>query len=254
MGNLSCKIDNGEGEKAWWPWAECEITECDTGYQEEDGKCVIISGPCTLNPAVANALTYVYDESGVCVVENCETGYVLRDGQCIVSEYTPNGSGSDLWGAGSGPGDGDGDGTVDQWGVCTTTSQCKNPYKCLASNVAANNSKCQTVESCVQAAEQDDSLEHNCYGQPIIRGYSDGAMRPSGSGANKTSIEECSQHADSQSGTGFMWISPSFGGYYGGRCFVFDGIPAGVTLKPYVKSSTYMTGCVDKTKRFPNCS
>ena len=90
MGNISCKIDNGKAKsEGFLFWAKCKITECDDGYEEEDGKCVpvekiTLSGPCTLNPAVANALTYVYNSDSVCVVEKCEAGYTLQDGKCIV--------------------------------------------------------------------------------------------------------------------------------------------------------------------------
>jgi hypothetical protein len=40
MGNQSCKIDNGEGEKSWWPWSECKLKSCNSGYIEEGGACV----------------------------------------------------------------------------------------------------------------------------------------------------------------------------------------------------------------------
>jgi hypothetical protein len=85
MGNQSCKIDNGTGEKGFWFWSECKVKECDSGYEETDGKCtniVVLSGPCTPNPLVANAVTYVYNSDSVCVVEKCEAGYVLQDGKC----------------------------------------------------------------------------------------------------------------------------------------------------------------------------
>lgn len=83
MGNQSCKIGHGKAKSSGLLfWAKCEVDKCDQGYKEEDDKCVPVSGPCTLNPAVANALTYVYNSDSVCVVEKCEPGYILQDGKC----------------------------------------------------------------------------------------------------------------------------------------------------------------------------
>jgi hypothetical protein len=237
MGNQSCKIDNGEGEKGFWFWSECKVKECDFGYEETDGKCtniVVLSGPCTPNSNVANAVTYVYNTGGVCVVEKCETGYVLQDGKC-----TQTGSGL---GSGSG---------------CTTTSQCASPYKCLVSNVAANKPRCLTVESCAQSAEQEDSLENNCYGQPIIRGYSPSIHYGGygkGDGASINSVEACRLYAGSKSGaTGFTWRNSSHGALPN-TCVTYGGMPVGATATDYDYKNMHSSGCVDKTKKFPNCS
>lgn len=242
MGNTNCTIKNGKGEKDIFPWSECKVKSCEDGFEESKGKCteiIIPSGPCTPNEKVANAVTYVYDESGVCIVEKCEAGYTLRDGKC-----TPVGSGS-----GSGLGSGSG---------CTTTSQCASPYQCLVSNVAANKPRCLTVESCAQAAEQDDSLENNCYGQPIIRGYSPSIHNGGygkGEGASISSVEACRLYAGSKYGaTGFTWRTPNHPlPGYSSTCITYGGMRADASATDYDAKTSHMSGCVDKTKKFPNC-
>lgn len=83
MGNVNCKIENGQGEKSWWPWSECKPTSCNTGYKINKDTCVVLSGPCTPNPTVDGAKTYVYDSTGTCVVDTCDTGYSLLNNLCI---------------------------------------------------------------------------------------------------------------------------------------------------------------------------
>lgn len=241
MGNTNCTITHGKGEKDWWPWAECKVKSCEDGFEEYKGKCVILSGPCTPNPAVAKALTYVYNSDGVCVVEKCEPGYTLGDGKCTLA------------GSGSGSGSGLGYGAA-----CTFDGPpCASPYKCLVSNVAAANPRCLTVESCAQAAEDEDSLENLCYGRIIIRGYSPTIYTSDyikgSDGTSINSVEACSQYAASQPGaTGFTWRT-SKNDAQPNTCIAYGGVPPNTVVNDYLYKDKLQSGCVDKTKWFPNC-
>lgn len=58
----------------------CHATECDAGYEPDDGKCVVISGNCNPMPENATSANRQFiDGAEVCIIESCKDGYNVSD-------------------------------------------------------------------------------------------------------------------------------------------------------------------------------
>lgn len=223
MGNQSCKIDHGEGEKAWWPWAECKVTECDSGYGEEDNECVILSGPCTLSPDVEGAKTYVYDGEGTCVVDTCKRGYILESGSCITPDkFASNGTGS-------------GSGNVNWAAVSEYLSKLQLP----PGEGPGTPSGTMTY----------DSTDPN-----LMKGAIQEIPAPWDLDKTYDSAAVCRQYAVSKNKNYFVYEREN--AYFGAKmCGVGNLTAAAANLptKTVLRPNYTYSGCADSTKKFPNC-
>ncbi len=98
----SCTIANGTGIQSrtcslgdWSSWSSCEITSCNSGYENIGGTCSALtcSGDSTQSCTIANGVGIQsrtcslgdWTNWGSCTVASCNTGYIRSGDTCIVN-------------------------------------------------------------------------------------------------------------------------------------------------------------------------